>query len=350
MTSNEKVYLAVADYYGSLLTGTGDLKTSACCTTDSLPVYLRPIHASLHPEITERFYGCGSPIPDLVEGKTILDLGCGTGRDCFLLAPLVGANGLVIGLDMTPEQIGIARNHQEYQAAQAGLQEPNTKFIDGYIENLQQAGIADNSVDIVISNCVINISPDKESVFREIFRVLKVGGELLFADIFADRRLDPELGNDPVIRGECLGGAMYRGDFQTLLRRIGIAEFRVVKSHPVTVTNEAIANRLGHVTFTSETIRAFKLTLEDRCEDYGELLTYRGSIPYQPNCFALDDHHFFETNRPERVCSNTADMIIQTRYADHFVYQGSRAQHFGLFPCEAVHRPQTAMSGRSSCC
>lgn len=349
MSINDKIHLAVADYYGSLLTGTGDLKTSACCTSDALPVYLRAIHTSLHPEITERFYGCGSPIPPVVEGKRILDLGCGTGRDCYLLAPLVGSKGEVVGLDMTPAQIEIARRHEAYQASQAGLTSPNTRFIDGYIEDLRAADIADESVDIVISNCVINLSPDKESVFREIFRVLKPGGELFFADIFADRRIDPQIGNDPVIRGECLGGAMYVEDFRRLLHRIGVADFRVVKSSPVAITNEAIANRLGRVRFTSQTIRAFKLPLEDRCEDFGEVLTYRGTIPYQPHFFELDDHHLFETNRPERVCSNTADMIIRTRFADHFSYQGERTRHFGLFPCGVVHQSTEAASSGSCC-
>ncbi len=137
----------------------------------------------------EKFYGCGLPIPVTVEGCTILDLGCGTGRDVYVCSKLVGEKGPLIGVDMTEEQLEIARRHREAQSIKFGYKEPNVTFFQGYIKDLASMGIGHSSIDIVISNCVINLSPDKESVFSEIFRVLKPGGELYFSDIFADRRL-----------------------------------------------------------------------------------------------------------------------------------------------------------------
>ena len=98
----------IQEYYGSVLQSKNDLKTGACCTAESMPEYLRPILNEIHTEILDRFYGCGSPIPSALEGATVLDLGCGTGRDAYMLAKLVGPNGRVIGLDMTDEQLAAA--------------------------------------------------------------------------------------------------------------------------------------------------------------------------------------------------------------------------------------------------
>jgi arsenite methyltransferase len=149
-----------------------------------MPEYLRPILNEIHTEILDRFYGCGSPIPSALEGATLLDLGCGTGRDAYMLAKLVGPNGRVIGLDMTDEQLDVARRHIDYHMKKFGYASPNVDFREGFMEDLAAAGIADNSIDLVVSNCVINLSPNKEKVFSEILRVLKPSGELYFSDVF----------------------------------------------------------------------------------------------------------------------------------------------------------------------
>ena len=111
----------VKDYYGNGLKGSSDLATTACCTADAMPVHLRPLVTNIHEEIREKFYGCGSPIPHSLEGATVLDLGCGTGRDCYLLSQLVGPKGKVIGIDMTKEQLDVARRHQDYHAKKFGF-------------------------------------------------------------------------------------------------------------------------------------------------------------------------------------------------------------------------------------
>ncbi|MCB0337424.1 MAG: methyltransferase domain-containing protein, partial [Bdellovibrionales bacterium] len=179
---------SVKEYYGSVLSSKNDLQTSACCTSESMPQYLRPLLRAVHDEVQEKFYGCGSPLPLGISGLRVLDLGCGTGRDCYLLSQLVGEHGSVIGVDMTPQQLEVATKYLDYHRKAFGYQSSNVEFHEGYIEDLSAVGIADNSVDLVVSNCVLNLSPRKQAVFGEIFRVLKPGGQLYFSDVFADRR------------------------------------------------------------------------------------------------------------------------------------------------------------------
>lgn len=323
----------VRHYYGDVLQSTSDLKTGACCPSESMPLRLRILLADIHPEISERFYGCGSPLPPVVHGKTVLDLGCGTGRDVYLLSRMVGEGGQVIGIDMTPEQLSVASRHQAWQAERYGYAKSNVRLVEGRIEDLAASGIADASIDIVISNCVLNLSPDKEKVFAEIFRVLKPGGELYFSDVFADRRIPPALRSDPVLLGECLSGALYIEDFRRMLDGIGCADVRCVSQAPIPLVDADIIARIGMVNFRSMTMRAFKLDLEDRCEDYGQIAIYRGDIAEQPHAFVLDDHHRFETGKPMRVCGNTFDMLVGTRFAAHFELHGNRRVHYGLFGC-----------------
>jgi len=326
----------VKKYYGKVLKGTKDLKSNACCSIESFPPAHRAILKEIDDEILDRFYGCGSPIPPDIEGCTVLDLGCGTGRDVYLAAKLVGQKGMVIGLDMTDEQLEIARRHVKSQMKRFGFRKANVDFRQGYIEDLAASGIKDNSVDVVISNCVINLSPDKERVFAEISRVLKPGGELFFSDVFADRRLPASLKEDPVLYGECLGGALYTEDFRRLLRDLGCRDYRIMSSRAITIENPEIEAKIGVTRFTSRTIRAFKLaSLEDICEDYGQVAVYNGAIPDFPHSFPLDDHHTFVTGKPMLVCGNTASMVSETRFGRRFTVTGDRSLHFGAFPCGA---------------
>lgn len=339
----------VRRYYGEVLRGSADLKTSACCAGDAVPAHLRPLVADVHPEIRERFYGCGLPLPPALEGRTVLDLGCGTGRDVYVLSRLVGEAGRVIGVDMTAEQLAVAARHRDWHAERYGHARSNVELCEGYVEDLAAVGIADASVDVIVSNCVVNLSPDKPRVFREIFRVLRPGGELYFSDVFADRRVPPHLRHDPVLLGECLAGALYHEDFRRLLGEAGCADARIVASAPITLDDPEIARRIGMVTFRSRTVRAFKLALEDRCEDYGQVATYLGTIPDLPHAFELDDHHRFETGRPMPVCGNTADMVTRTRYAPHFRVDGDTRTHFGLFDC-GPSAPGAPSSDGGACC
>lgn len=338
----------VKGYYGSVLSGAADLKTGTCCCNETIPQPHRAVLATLDEEVLDRFYGCGSPIPPLIAGKRVLDLGCGAGRDAFLLSALVGPTGSVVGVDFTAAQLDVARRHRDVHAARIGLPHSNVDFRLGAIEDLAAAGIADASVDVVVSNCVINLSDDKERVFSEIRRVLRPGGELYFSDVFADRRMPAALARDPILLGECMGGALYVEDFRRLMRRVGFADHRVVASRPVSIDNAEIEARVGNVGFSATTVRAFALsTLEDACEDYGQVAIYLGTIPEHPHRFDLDDHHAFVTGRPMLVCGNTAAMVGETRFAPHFRVIGDRSTHFGAFACSP--RAGDATDGDCGC-
>ena len=348
--SAESVIEDVKEYYGKQLQSTDDLVSGACCSTERPPAEIRDTLPLIAEEIQARFYGCGSPLPPLLEGTTVLDLGCGTGRDVYIASRLVGESGFVIGVDMTPEQIEIAEKYQEEQRERFGYKSSNVKFLQGYIEDLNSLGLEDNSIDVVISNCVINLSPAKEQVFKEIYRVLKPGGELFFADVFSDRRIPEALAADPVLRGECLSGTLYTEDFRRIMQASGWADFRYTSIRNLDLGNEEIEDKLGFATFSSRTIRAFKLDdLEDICEDYGQVAFYDGSIPGHPHFFDLDDHHRFFTGKPMLVCGNTASMLSGTRYEKAFRVFGNRSVHYGSFDgCSTECYGKESAS--SSCC
>ncbi|MFC1631436.1 arsenosugar biosynthesis radical SAM (seleno)protein ArsS [Candidatus Omnitrophota bacterium] len=325
---------SVKTYYSKILNTTKDLKTSACCAIDAVPAEQKQILSNIHPEILSKFYGCGSPIPPLLAGRRVLDLGCGSGRDTYTIAKLVGEQGAVIGVDMTDEQLAVANQHLDYQMERFGFSRANVEFKKGYIENLQEIGIEDNSLDVVVSNCVINLSPDKPRVFAEIFRVLKPGGELYFSDIFTGRRISEEVKSDPILYGECLGGALYIEDFRRILRQVGCLDYRVAAKRRISLDNPEIEAKAGMIDFYSMTIRAFKLdNLEDICEDYGQLAKYLGNIPNHPHQFALDAEHLFIAQKPVLVCGNTAAMLNSSRYAESFEIIGAAQTHFGPFNC-----------------
>lgn len=324
----------VKEYYGRVLSSKDDLKTSACCIEGSYPAYIQQIRSALPKEVIQKFYGCGSPIPPALEGLSVLDLGCGAGHDCFVVSKLVGETGRVLGVDMTEQQLSVATQAQESVAKNFGFEHSNISFRKAYIEDLKTADVADESVDLVISNCVLNLSPDKESVFREIFRVLKPSGELYFSDVFADRRVPQVLFEDQEVLGECLGGALYFEDFRRLMTEMGCPDVRTLDSSMIQISNPGIKSKTGEINFYSATVRAFKLsTLEDRCEDFGQVATYKGGVDECPQAFVLDDHHRFVKDKPMLVCGNTTAMLEETRFGKFFEITGDKKTHFGLFDC-----------------
>lgn len=353
--STAKTLEQVQDYYGKVLQTNDDLKTSACCIAEQLPGYIKNIIPEIHEEVRAKFYGCGCVVPPNLEGATVLDLGSGSGRDCYVISKLAGETGKVIGIDMTVEQLEVARKHVDFHTKKFGFSKPNIEFKQGFIEDLETANIASNSVDVVVSNCVINLSPDKKRVFSEIWRVLKPGGEMYISDVFSDRRLPEEYQTDKVLHGECLGGAMYIEDFRRMLSSFGCDDFRVVHEAPIEITDNNVLAKTGVTKFSSITVRAFKMDLEDRCEDYGQVATYQGGIPESEHYFLLDDHHFFEKDRPMLVCSNTASMVSDSRYGKFFKVTGDKSKHFGIFDCAPVSAglsgqdaPDTSVG--ASCC
>jgi SAM-dependent methyltransferase len=343
----------VKDYYGTQLQSTEDLRTTACCDFTTMPEWMKVVLAKIHPDVLARYYGCGLVAPPLLRGCRVLDLGCGTGRDVYALAQLVGAQGSVVGVDMTPEQLAVAERYRNYHREAFGYAQDNVEFHLGYIENLNELGLADASFDVVVSNCVVNLSPDKDAVLREVHRLLKPGGEFYFSDIYANRRVPDRVRNDPLLYGECLGGALYGNDFHDLARRHGFDDPRLVESRPISITDPKLALRAEGIGFYSATYRLFKLDgLETQCEDYGQAVIYQGTIEEHPHGFMLDDHHFMQTGRVFPVCGNTWHMLHDTRMREHFQFIGDFSRHFGLFDCApdpASNNSQTA-GNAGACC
>lgn len=192
----------------------------SCCGDPGNSIYPVEMVTSLPEDVTNFSLGCGDPITiaDMQPGETILDLGSGGGLDCFLAAKKVGEKGNVIGVDMTPEMLERAR----MAAIKLGIN--NVEFRQGYLEELP---VEDASVDAVISNCVINLSPDKQQVFREVFRVLKPNGRFAVSDIVTNGPLPEELQKNMEAWGACIAGALDVSEYTTGLSEAGFINIKV---------------------------------------------------------------------------------------------------------------------------
>jgi arsenite methyltransferase len=344
----------VKDYYGKTLQTSADLKTEACCTPDDMPTYVKRLLGNVHDEVLAKYYGCGLVTPLALENTRVLDLGSGSGRDAYALAQLVGAKGEVVGIDMTAEQLAVARAHIEWHRAKFGFKTSNVRFLDGYIEKLGSLGLKPASFDVIVSNCVINLSTDKLAVLKGAYDLLKPGGEMYFADVYADRRLSDAVRTDPVLYGECLGGALYWNDFHSLAKQAGFADPRLVTDRPLGVTDDALVAKLGQARFFSATYRLFKLDdLEPLCEDYGQAVIYKGGIANAEHVFVLDKHHAIERGKVFPVCGNTWKMLKDTRFAPHFEFIGDFSSHYGIFAGCGTTMPYNVTSqgaAPAACC
>lgn len=244
---NDKVKKIVRENYA----GVARRQSTSCCGTPSNSTsekvskrigYSKEELGSV-PEGSNMGLGCGNPVAlaSLKEGEVVLDLGSGGGFDCFLAANRVGANGKVIGVDMTPEMIDKARNNARKSKYK------NVEFRLGEIENLP---VGDNIADIVISNCVINLSADKERVFKEAFRVLKPGGRIMVSDIVLLKRLPKIIEKNAKAYVGCVSGAMMKDEYLNLITRSGFQNVKVIGESHFSV--EIIADDETAKTFVKE--------------------------------------------------------------------------------------------------
>jgi arsenite methyltransferase len=201
---------------------------SACCDPISINLYDSTQTASVPEEAVSASLGCGNPtvLAQLRPGEHVLDLGSGGGIDVFLSAKRVGAAGKVYGLDMTDEMLALARENQRKAAVS------NVEFLKGEIENIP---LPENSVDVVISNCVINLSPDKSRVLREAFRVLRPGGRLAVSDVVVRGPVPAEIRRNVELWAGCVAGALDESDYRAKLAAAGFAEIDVEPTHVYTV-------------------------------------------------------------------------------------------------------------------
>ena len=229
--NSEQIRRSVRSRYGEIAkqgtSGCGCSAISSCCSGTLGPIekisqafgYSKEQLESV-PEGANMGLGCGNPqaIASLKKGETVLDLGSGGGFDCFLAARSVGESGRVIGVDMTADMVSKARQNAEKVGAK------NVEFRLGEIEHLP---VADSSVDVIISNCVINLSPEKINVFREAFRVLKPGGRLAISDVVALQTLPDKIRNDLSLISGCVGGTEKVEDIAKMLQDAGFKEINI---------------------------------------------------------------------------------------------------------------------------
>lgn len=240
---NDEIKKAVREHYGQRAR-----QATSCCsgpTPIQISKHVERLYtpdelSSLPQSVTNTAAGCGNPtaLAELKPGEVVLDLGSGGGIDCFLAAQKVGAKGKVIGVDMTPDMLQLARDNADK------MQTTNVEFRLGEIEHLP---VADNSVDVVISNCVINLAPDKAQVFKETYRVLKAGGRIMVSDIVLLREPPESVRNDLTAWAGCIAGASLKEEY---LATIAAAGFKDVK-----IISEATSSKTGELAGTISSVK-----------------------------------------------------------------------------------------------
>ncbi len=287
---------AVREFYGH---AAEEPQAELCCPVRPDPDDL----AHIPPEVVERFYGCGSPVSAAAPrpGETLVDLGSGAGIDCFIAARRVGREGRVFGIDMTDQMLGVARESQPRVAAALGYD--NVEFRKGILERIPLEGA---SADIVTSNCVINLSPDKPAVFREIWRVLKDGGRAVVADIVADGEVPPPMRADGQLWGECISGALSEDAFLAALERAGF--------YGISILKKVFWRDVDATRFHSVTVRGYKFDKKAGCRYVGQFALYLGPMKSVTD----EEGHLFPRGVPVEVCTDTAAKLGAAPYAGSF--------------------------------
>jgi arsenite methyltransferase len=220
MTTDNPIHETVREHYTERIKNSASCCGSdACCSPES-SLYPEQLLTTVPSDVASTSYGCGDPITlaSLKLGQTVLDLGSGAGLDCILAAQKVGETGHVIGVDMTPEMI------ERAQANAKKVNLNNIEFRHGYLENLP---VDSNTVDVIISNCVINLSPDKEKVFKEAFRVLAPGGKLAVSDIVTDGPLPEPIKQSLSAWAGCVAGAVEAKDYIGMMKSVGLTDISI---------------------------------------------------------------------------------------------------------------------------
>jgi len=220
MTTNTSIHEAVREHYAERIKNSASCCGPSDCCSPNNSLYPEQLLTTIPSDVASTSYGCGDPITlaALQPGQTVLDLGSGAGLDCFFAANKVGETGKVIGVDMTPEMVERARSSAKR------LNISNVEFRQGYIEELP---VESNTVDVIISNCVINLSPDKAMVFAETFRVLKPGGKLAVSDIVTDGELPETIRKSLSAWAGCVSGAVDAKEYIGMMQAIGFENISV---------------------------------------------------------------------------------------------------------------------------
>ena len=359
---------------------------SLCCPTDYDGQYLE----ILPQEIVDKDYGCGDPTRYVSEGETVLDLGSGTGKNCYILAQKVKSSGRVIGVDFNDEMLNIARKYQQEISEKLGYY--NTQFVKGKIQDLtldlekvktwlsehpiqtiEQLNqfeafcehlrnysplIVDQSIDVVISNCVLNlVKPnDKQQLFQELYRVLKRGGRAVISDIVCDEDPTADILNDPDLWSGCIAGAFREDQFLKMFETAGFYGIEILKRE------ETPWQIIDGIEFRSMTVRAYK-GKEGPCLERKQSIIYKGPWKQVQD----DDGHIFCRGERMAVCDKTYQILTrpQSPYHQEIIpvppYQEIPLEEATEFSCKnkAIRHPKetkganyhvTELSENQDCC
>lgn len=311
---------------------------SLCCPTSYDSQYLNV----LPDELIERDYGCGDPSRFLKDGDTVLDLGSGGGKICYIASQVVGSSGRVIGVDMNEDMLCLARKYQREVGDRIGYH--NVEFRKGRIQDLgldmdefeqylashpvksaddwlqamqvaermreEQPLIPDESIDVIVSNCVLNLVglENRKQLFSEMFRVLQRGGRVVISDIVSDEEVPERLRNDPQLWSGCISGAFTEHEFLTTFQNAGFYGVEILERQ-----EQAWATIEG-IEFRSMTVRAFK-EKEGPCLDHKQAVIYKG--PWK--AVVDDDGHTLFRGRPMAVCEKTMQIYSSSPYVEHVI-------------------------------
>ncbi len=236
MSTSNPVHETVREHYAERIKSSASCCADNCCSPEN-NLYPIDLLTTVPTDIASTSYGCGDPITlaSLKLGQTVLDLGSGAGLDCLLAAQKVGPEGRVIGVDMTPEMI------ERAQANAKRVNTANVEFRHGYLEELP---VDSSTVDVIISNCVINLSPDKEKVFNEAFRVLAPGGKLAVSDIVTDGELPEVVRNSLSAWAGCVAGAVEAKEYIAIMESVGFTDISI---KPVFFDKETVDSALDEM-------------------------------------------------------------------------------------------------------
>lgn len=332
----ESVDKAVRDRYSK---ASEAKEVSLCCPIDYNPEYLKIIPK----EVIERDYGCGDPSEYVAKGETVLDLGSGGGKICFIAAQRVGAEGQVIGVDINDEMLSLAHSAKaevtksmgydnisfrkgkiqdlktDRQLVDAYLKEnpvhseADLKKLEDYVERIkvEKPLVADNSVDVVVSNCVLNLVDNelKTQLFSEIFRVLKRGGRAVISDIVSDEVVPEHMQKDSTLWSGCISGAFQEAAFLKAFTDEGFYGVEILKR------DDAPWQTVEGIEFRSMTVVAYK-GKEGPCFEHNEAVVYKGPFSQVVD----DDGHVITRGERVAVCRKTYEIYQGPAYRDHFAF------------------------------